>query len=91
MDLSGRRFLWKLFNRFPNEFEITANMAFQLIREMAGNLGSSFSSSYAFVRSRRRSCSVRSSRAIFSNACESSSIFLLHSFTTESGIFSNWS
>jgi hypothetical protein len=40
--LSGRRFLWELFNRFPNEFEITANVAFQLIREMAGNLGGSF-------------------------------------------------
>src|SRR6476660_5320239 len=53
-DLSGRRFLWKLSNRFPNEFEITANMAFQLAREMAGNLGSSFFQVLiAFVRSRR--------------------------------------
>src|SRR5262249_36919002 len=53
-DSSGRRFLWKLFNRLPNEFEITANMAFQLIREMAGNLGSSFFQVLiAFVRSRR--------------------------------------
>src|SRR5215510_16416331 len=53
-DSSGRRFLWKLSNRFPNEFEISANMAFQLIREMAGNLGSSFLQVLiAFVRSRR--------------------------------------